>query len=441
MKFTNRLEAHSLRLLLYLEWILFAISMLAEFRIEKSSYPIYLLFPPIFPELSTNLFPLSMFCMIAFLILGLWQPREVNWQNIGYIGLGFALIGITAITSNATVRLLPPLLLIMLIRGCLSLNLVGSLIVAGISLSWFFTSLFLTINENVNTIGFKQIPMLISPNIQLEIISQLQSQESQLKFLIVQMAINISILFCLISLFVFLLVNALKSEYFSQLELKKANHKLREYALLIEDRAMLQERNRIAREIHDSLGHSLTAQNIQLANALMYLGSNFKRTENFLLKAKQLGSNALKEVRQSVSTLRSDPLQGKLLTVAIDELLKDFEYRTEVFFDYQSNISETITISREITTAVYRIVQEALTNMLKHSEATEVQLSLKIVDKYLQVEIQDNGVGFTPQENTTGFGIQGMQERTTALQGKFELDSMSNKGCRIKVAIPLFSKL
>ncbi|MEL6911344.1 MAG: histidine kinase [Cyanobacteria bacterium J06598_4] len=65
---------------------------------------------------------------------------------------------------------------------------------------------------------------------------------------------------------------------------------------------MLQERNRIAREIHDSLGHSLAAQNIQLANALMYLNSNLKRAENFLLEAKQLASNALQEVRHSVST-------------------------------------------------------------------------------------------------------------------------------------------
>ena len=380
MIFVNRFNANSLRLLLYLEWILFTISMLAEFRISDSAYPLYLKFSPIFPESDPNLFPLSMFCAIAFLILGLWQPKSGDWLNIVYISLGFALIGITAIASNATVRLLPPLLLIMLIRGCLSLNLIGSLIVAIISLVWFFTSLFFTIGKHLNSIGIRQISTVIAPGIQPEIISQLQSNEAQLKFLLVQMAINISILFCLISLFVFLLVNALKSEYFSQIELKRANQQLRKYALLNEDRAMLQERNRIAREIHDSLGHSLTAQNIQLANALMYLGSNIRRTESFLQAAKQLGSNALQEVRHSVSTLRSDPLQGKLLSVAVAELIRDFRYRTEIVFNYKSSSTETI--PREITTAIYRIVQEALTNILKHSQATKVDIRIKKIDRF-----------------------------------------------------------
>lgn len=439
MRFSNRLKASPLRLLLYLEWILFAVSLLAEFRISESAYPLYLRFSPIFPELNINLFPLSIFCAIAFLIMGLWQPKGSNWLNIGYIGLGFASIGIMAIASNATVRLFPPLLLIMVIRGCLIFDLIGSLIVAIISLAWFFISLFFTINEYANNINIRQLSTIISPTIQPEIITQLQNNEEQLKFLIVQMAINLSILFCLISVFVFLLVNALKSEYFSQLELKQVNQQLREYALLIEDRAMLQERNRIAREIHDSLGHSLTAQNIHLANALMYLRSNVQRTENFLLEAKQLTSNALQEVRHSVSTLRSDPLQGKQLTVAIAELVKDFEHRTEITFNFHSSI--VTTIPRETTTAIYRIVQEAFTNMLKHSEATKVDIYLEEIDRYIQLCIQDNGVGFEPQENTTGFGIQGMKERTSALGGEFKLKSIPEKGCQIYVTIPWLRKL
>lgn len=439
MIFFNRLRANPLRLLLYLEWILFAISMIAEFRIAKNAYPTYLKFSSVFPELNASFFPLSMFCAIAFIIMGLWLPRKVNWLTISYIVLGFVLIGIMAIASNATVRLFPPLLLIMIIRGCLSLNLLGSIFVAIISLIWFFSSLSFTINEFFTGIEFQQISTLITPRVSPEIISQIQSNEEHLRFMIVQMAINISILFFLISVFVFFLVNALKSEYFSQLELRQANQQLREYALLIEDRAMLQERNRIAREIHDSLGHSLAAQNIQLANALMYLNSNLKRAENFLLEAKQLASNALQEVRHSVSTLRSDPLQGKLLSVAVAKLIKDFEYSTEIIFNYKSSPTETV--SREVTTAIYRIVQEALTNILKHSQATKVDITINNIDRFLQVLVQDNGIGFEPQENTTGFGIQGMKERTIALKGKFELDSMPDHGCQIIVTIPNRSKL
>jgi signal transduction histidine kinase len=84
---------------------------------------------------------------------------------------------------------------------------------------------------------------------------------------------------------------------------------------------MLQERNRIAREIHDALGHSLTAQSIQLENALVYLDSNREKSKGFLLAARQLSSDLLQEVRHSVTTLRSDPLQGKSLNAAIKLLI------------------------------------------------------------------------------------------------------------------------
>ena len=438
MKLTNRLKAHPLRLLLYLEWILFIISMMGEFRVAKLPLPPIKLLP-FFPELQPSFSPGSILCASAFLILGLWQPNDKNWANITYIGLGFALIGLMAIADDNNVRVFLPLLLILSIRGCVTFKLPGSLLVAVISFTWFLVSLYLAVHNSFNRLDIKQVPAIVTPGVKPEIIYQLYSNEEQLKALILNMAMNITLLFCLISLFVFLLVNALMSEYRSRKELGLVNEQLREYALLIEDRAMLQERNRIAREIHDSLGHSLTAQNIQLANAMMYLHSNLDRTERFLSEAKKLGSYALQEVRHSVATLRSDPLQGKLLSVAISELVKDLEYRTEITFHYQNDI--TYRLSQEITTTVYRIVQEALTNMIKHSQATEVKISLQLLANDLEVTVKDNGTGFEPKDNTTGFGLQGMGERTKALGGKFKLVSTPGMGCQIIATIPLFDNL
>ncbi|MDJ0569523.1 MAG: sensor histidine kinase [Pleurocapsa sp. MO_192.B19] len=440
MKYTNRLKAHPLRLLLYLEWILFIMSIIGQFRAMKMPVP-PLGLPPFFSELEPNFSPLSILCAIAFIVLGFWQPNSKYWANIGYIGLGFALIGLMWIISTND-RLFPPLLplmLIMVIRGCLNFKLPGSLIVAGISFTWFLVSLYLAVQNSFNRLNIQQIPAIVTPGVKPEIIYQLYSNEEQLKAVILNMAMNITVLFCLITVFVFLLVNALMSEYRSRTKLGLINKQLREYALLVEDRAMLQERNRIAREIHDSLGHSLTAQNIQLANAMLYLRSNLDRTETFVSEAKKLGSHALKEVRHSVATLRSDPLQGKLLNVAIAELVKDLEYRTEITFHYQSDI--TYRLPQEITTTVYRIVQEALTNMIKHSQATDVKISLQLVANYLKVQVKDNGAGFDLRENTTGFGLQGMRERTTALGGKFNLVSTPGMGCQITAIIPLFGKL
>lgn len=434
VKYTNRLKANPLRLLFYLEWILFFITMMGQFNVLRIPIP-PLRFPLFLPNVSPSVSPLSVLCMISFITLGLWQPQEKYWSNISYIALGFTLIGLASITSNASFSIFPGLLLIMVIRGCLSFKLPGSIIVAGISFSGFLLSLLLAIKNSFARLNIQQIPAIVTPGIKPEIIFQLYSNEEQLKALTINMAIHITVFFCMISLFVFLLVNALLSEYRSRQKLGVVNKQLREYALLIEDRAMLQERNRIAREIHDSLGHSLTAQNIQLANALLYLRSNLDNAENFLSEAKKLGSHALKEVRHSVATLRSDPLQGKLLTVAIAELMADLQYRTEIICHSQIEIPHQL--PKEITTTVYRIVQEALTNMIKHSQATEVKISLQLIAKELKVQIKDNGKGFNPKENTTGFGIQGMRERTKALGGKFYLISLPEMGCQIIATIPL----
>jgi signal transduction histidine kinase len=434
MSFSHRLKAYPLRSLLYLEWILFIISFTAQFRTSNAPPPPIEL-PFLFPETNPTFSPVSFLLATAFMLVGLWQPNDKHWANIIYISLGFALIGLTTIPGETNLRLLLPLLLIMVIRGCLTFEFPGSFLVAVTSITWFLTSLCLAVKNSFSNLNLQQVPALITPGIKPEIVFQLYSNEEQLKALIINMAINITLLFCLITVFVFMLVNALMSEYRSRQELGTVNKQLRKYALLIEDRAMLQERNRIAREIHDSIGHSLTAQNIQLANALMYLRSNLERSETFLTEAKKLGSHALQDVRHSVTTLRADPLKGKILKVAIAELIKDLQDRTEICFYYHSDIPDRL--PNEITSSVYRIVQEALTNMIKHSEATGVKVYLQLVANYLEVQVEDNGTGFNPQENTTGFGIQGMRERTSALQGKFNLTSFPGKGCQVITTIPL----
>ena len=438
MQFTNRLKLHPLRLLLYLEWILFLISIVGHFR-SKYFPPISIEAHPFLLGANSHYSVVSSLFIIAFILLGIWQPDHNKTLNqIVYIGLGFLLISLTMATGGAQFPLFLPLLLIMVIRGCLIFDIAGSFITASISVTWFLISLYLVVKNNFINLELEQIPAIITPGIEPEIIYRLYSNEEQLQSIIVNMAINITMLFCLITVFVFLLVNALMSEYRSRQELRLVNQQLREYALLIEDRAMLQERNRIAREIHDSLGHSLTALNIQLANSLLYLHSNLDRSETFLNEAKKMGSHALQEVRQSVSTLRCDPLQGKLLNTALLDLVNDLKYRTEITINYQNEIF--VLLPQEITSTVYRIVQEAMTNIVKHSQATMVNISLKLITEELKITIQDNGVGFDTQENTTGFGLKGMYERATSLGGKLNLITVPNRGCKIVAVIPLLNK-
>jgi hypothetical protein len=204
MKYINRLKANPLRLLLYLEWILFIISILGQFRFPNLPFPPVKV-PPLFPVVKPDLSLESFLLAIAFLGLGIYQPNDQHWQNIIYIGLGFVLIGLMGISSETNLQFFLPLLLIMVIRGCLTFKLFGSFIVAGISLSWILASLYLAVKNSFGNLNVQQVPAIITPGIKPEIIYQLYSNKEQLKALIINMAINITILFCLITVFVFIL--------------------------------------------------------------------------------------------------------------------------------------------------------------------------------------------------------------------------------------------
>jgi signal transduction histidine kinase len=155
----------------------------------------------------------------------------------------------------------------------------------------------------------------------------------------------------------------------------------------------------------------------------------------FLVQAKQLGSTALQDVRHSVSALRSDPLQGRSLEEAIASLAEEFHRSTG--FSPETRINLARPIPAEVMNSVYRIVQEALTNICKYANATQVKIQLKTSPTQLDVIIQDNGGGFNVNQNTTGFGLQGMQERTLVLGGEFEIKSAPTNGCRIMAKFPL----
>lgn len=247
-------------------------------------------------------------------------------------------------------------------------------------------------------------------------------------------AISSTMLLGLVLTFLQLMIEAVLSARDSHEQLQQANDRLRRYALRVEDVATLQERNRIAREIHDSLGHSLTAFNLHVEAALRLLKSDPEEAQALLVEAKQLGSTALKEVRQSVSTLRSNPLQGKSLQGAIQSLLEDFTRSTQIQPTTEFEGLETLPADQAM--ALYRIIQEALTNITKYAQATAVQICLKSTPQQTQLQIRDNGRGFDQHKTSSGFGVQGMRERTRAIGGTYHLASQIGQGTQITVTIP-----
>jgi signal transduction histidine kinase len=219
-----------------------------------------------------------------------------------------------------------------------------------------------------------------------------------------------------------------------QEKLLKALEKERALNQRIEEMATVEERNRIAREIHDSLGHALVALKIQIETTLTLWQKDPERAYEFLKEAKQLSSEALRSVRLSVSDLRQDPLQGKLLEEAIANLVREFHHTSGILPQLQINLSQPL--SNQVSTAVYRLVQEGLTNIYKYAEATAVQIDIETTDSGLLVTLRDNGKGFCADRSSTGYGIQGMRERIAALEGQLKVVSQPNAGCTIEAKFP-----
>ena len=233
-----------------------------------------------------------------------------------------------------------------------------------------------------------------------------------------------------------------------QLQLQAQNHRLQqaeteirrsleqEQALnrRIEEMTAAEERSRIARDIHDSLGHSLVALKMQIDIALAFWQEDSNRVYTALTESKQLSSEALQAVRQSIASIRSDPFQGGLLEGAIVHLAEEFHHLTEVLPECQIDLSHPM--SSQINHVVYRIVQEGLTNICKHANATRVQIDLQTSPEGLLLTLQDNGKGIACNQPKSGYGLQGMQERIAAVGGQFEMISELGAGCRITAYFP-----
>ncbi len=202
----------------------------------------------------------------------------------------------------------------------------------------------------------------------------------------------------------------------------------------IEEMATVEERNRIARDIHDSLGHSLVALNIQMETALTLWRENPDSAYTFLAEAKQLGSQALAAVRQSVTQIRAGILEGQTLEQAIATLIAEFHHTTGVLPELQIELTQPLPDA--LIVAAYRIVQEGLTNIYKYAAATVIKIQLQTTPIELLLVLEDNGRGFWVNENYVGFGLQGMKERTAALGGQLQINSQPGAGCRIVARFP-----
>ncbi|MCP5101099.1 MAG: sensor histidine kinase [Chloroflexi bacterium] len=217
-------------------------------------------------------------------------------------------------------------------------------------------------------------------------------------------------------------------------DLREANHRLAEYASQVEELATMRERNRLAREIHDNLGHYLTVVNVQIEAARTVMDKQPDKAKDALHKAQGLTQDGLKSVRQSVSALRESPLAERPLPEAIIHLLQQTEETgITTTFSVKGKVQA---IDPKLALTLYRSVQEALTNARKHAQATQISITLSYeTSQHIKLIVQDNGVGTDNIDG--GFGLLGLRERVHLLNGQFETSSTPGQGFSINVIIPI----
>ncbi len=230
-------------------------------------------------------------------------------------------------------------------------------------------------------------------------------------------------------------------------EAKRAEEQLRASRAALRSLATRQqdiredERTRIAREIHDSLGQALTALKLQLAAAQDAAFREAPALSGRLHETAAMVDDLVKSVRRLANELRPPILDQLGLPAALEWLAQDFSRRTGI--DCKAAIlASQVSINSELGTALFRIVQEALTNVLRHAGATHVSIELGLKSGCVTLEINDDGRGIT-EAGTTGpssLGILGMRERAAALGGVLAVAPRQEGGTRVEAWFPPLSE-
>jgi signal transduction histidine kinase len=221
-------------------------------------------------------------------------------------------------------------------------------------------------------------------------------------------------------------------------ELEEAQRQLRAYAAESEELAVARERNRMAREIHDTLGHYLTILAVQLETALKMEELGDTRLHTELMKARRAAAECLAEVRSSVAALRPADLTTLSLPDALGRLVSEYDALDPTIKIALDVDGSTDGLDLEQRLALYRCAQEALTNVRKHANATRALLRLRVDDHTIEFLALDDGCGAsTGAEPAPGFGLLGIRERIALLGGTSSMGPEQGKGWRVQVTLPL----
>ncbi len=234
-------------------------------------------------------------------------------------------------------------------------------------------------------------------------------------------------------------------------ELQTAHQQLQDYAARVEELTIAQERNRIAREMHDTLGHRLTIASVQLEGAQRLIPSNPERAAQIIGTVREQVKEGLTDLRRTVAMLRAPVEEDLPLSQALNRLVDQVHQATSLKI-HLSLEGCPADLPLPLHQAFYRAVQEGLTNIQRHARASEAWLQLaqmegdsrtagKVgLESMVELLISDNGIGMSPEQIQTGYGLVGLKERAAILGGEFHIDPRQGGGTTITFCVPLASE-
>jgi signal transduction histidine kinase len=237
--------------------------------------------------------------------------------------------------------------------------------------------------------------------------------------------------FLLTGVFISLLMNFLK--YYKEEEQKKEilNKDLMNANIRLNEMTIIEERNRIARDLHDTIGHGLTGTIMGLEMVQVLLGEDLDKAKEMIVNLKDNSRENLVKVREVVSTLNPNENISKGIE-SIKELIDSFQFKSNIVIELTTN-GVAMETNPSINIVLYRIIQEGLTNAIRHGKADKIDIKITFTKDYIELYIKDNGLGSI--DINKGFGLKSMEDRIFSLGGTISF--LSVNGFSIVANIPM----
>jgi signal transduction histidine kinase len=336
-------------------------------------------------------------CGILFAMSWIFPLHRPDWQRFSYVALGMAVI---------------------LGAGYFGVNL-------GIFLQVYAAKTYFLLGQRwaIAFVGLTAIPWTLNEytrsRLQVQPDSFGMDASDPIRFAIFTLAIYAASSFFTLMLSHMIVVQQRKDQKIEQLSEQ------------VESLGATLERSRIAREIHDSLGHTLTDLDTQLAVAQTLRSHNPAQAFEAVDTAKRLARQCIEDVSHALSRMRESNFN---LDQALITLLEQLRQTTALRIDWKVNLPNLPTYQ---SYQIYCLIKEALMNVQKHAKATDIWVSIHPTEQGMAIDLIDNGVGFDATTCKPGFGIQGMMERVQLLGGRFDIQTATAQGTQIHITLPL----